>query len=1632
MAGKSSAISSILHLAKGERRGVNTSILDGSGLRLGQERRNFNAYMVYESQMRRILLRLKVFLIGYSICVVAIALGCGIKVVLDSQVQRDATQAFERSYDHYYAASNLLSKGHATHFKLISTSPPEAPAEMAAFSLQLQRFKQLGSPAGEVRDYGQEGAADKLKKADPYRQQMITVGEEVLVIFTATSGVNDTFGDVRLSRQKLEEMVAAQTSYESIVSGVIADLKDELDERWETMVSLPIVMVSVLGALSVICALPLFGLSGYLSNLFNTAWTVAQRSDEELSRKLKNLYTVAHLVLTERLLSRLIVCAGATALIHSAFTCLTSREASPGPDGERGKDAKGKRKRVPTAKRRAVIGKLIRMLENNMRYLLRSVHSADEYLMAEADVMELHAEHLDLRSCVEECIEIFYNRAAAKGITLSCTFGPGVPSTIIADEGKLRQILIKLLSGAVENTNSGGVDVFVVVKTILPLDTSADITSRRPSALGGFGSIFGGFDLGRVLGLPVSLFTMPRAGQKKLLETGRLLNYVIQFEVKDTGEGLQDASDILDPMSLKHKAGEGLRLLVAGKMAQVMGGQMEILSIPSKGTITNFSISAQGRFQPSDFHPDLPTLLNFGKVPLLVTLGLTPSSKGYLTSLCQDLGLNCQHAACVNELLTISVKGYLCCVFIGDVVQYKEGQPADILDILQSHLQKHQQLNRLGTKDMTVGREASIPILRKQESMQLSQNTEFSRVILFSRESALIQAGGQRSSVIGASLSYPARAPSASSANLSPVATNGKAQAQLPLPPRAPSGDYVYRDPNMIPSPRESPMPMHIDTEVAAARVPSRTGSVRPSMATVFNPEEVVWTTEPLRTKEVIALIINGFKPEVWAEAAASPKKGGDKNHKIAPNNGLPTTFADITAGGQAMEVVGSPKSVSSSGRSPRSPTHGAKGVMAQVQRLSKVELLELEDETAARVFGSLLTHGYPRHLVPYLNLVIKSLNDTSWRASAGTINSVCCSQAKFVPFIPEEALHREAIEELEHYYSEKDKGGSRDLDDMSQYEDVDEDADEEAEESPASQTDPTEKDDTALQQQQHQEPPEEEQESIERDTRSRASFMLSRSRRQSRASFLGTEDDGTTTPRFTCTKYEGKMHAAPVQPEEVGVSPKLMARMNSPSVTKPARPSSAAVTSVLEMGGESLEEFLKWECDILSWPLEKTARTVRLLLTSFSEEGGLKTSRSTISSFVATMVHNYHHSNYYHNFWHGVSVAQVMAMFLTASDLRPIYNGVDKFALAIASLGHDTDHPGVSNRYLTSACSFVARLYNDASVLENHHSALLFEVLAREESDVFNALRDNSHAPLHSRVGSGDKGGSTVMVTWPMLRKRIVNAILATDMAKHFDIVKDLKEIKAAEMRGEEGRPTITGVSDVYQLYEMSLMHAADISNPTLPFYLYREWAVRIVAEFHAQNLLEAGEHLPVSMPMVKGITELDVANSQVGFIDFICLPLFSALTAIFPVGLTPRLALMEENRDRWKQIRDNLAATQKTFKHRTSTEHHQQPQPQPQLQQQQQSASPRQSKVHIPPPTAPEPSPSPPPQPAQEAPLTLPLNTPEQPSDAAAEDESETRHQEEPNEGHEPGGEGEREANGGEREDRGNGNGGEGEGTE
>ena len=98
-----------------------------------------------------------------------------------------------------------------------------------------------------------------------------------------------------------------------------------------------------------------------------------------------------------------------------------------------------------------------------------------------------------------------------------------------------------------------------------------------------------------------------------------------------------------------------------------------------------------------------------------------------------------------------------------------------------------------------------------------------------------------------------------------------------------------------------------------------------------------------------------------------------------------------------------------------------------------------------------------------------------------------------------------------------------------------------------------------------------------------------------------------------------------------------------------------------------------------------------------------------------------YHYNqNPYHNACHGADVLHSYLYFITNSDIFKFISPIETLACIIAGLAHDVGHPGLTNRYLIQTRDSMAIQFNDISVLENMHCSVIYQLLLKQGSNIF------------------------------------------------------------------------------------------------------------------------------------------------------------------------------------------------------------------------------------------------------------------------------------------------------------------------
>lgn len=263
--------------------------------------------------------------------------------------------------------------------------------------------------------------------------------------------------------------------------------------------------------------------------------------------------------------------------------------------------------------------------------------------------------------------------------------------------------------------------------------------------------------------------------------------------------------------------------------------------------------------------------------------------------------------------------------------------------------------------------------------------------------------------------------------------------------------------------------------------------------------------------------------------------------------------------------------------------------------------------------------------------------------------------------------------------------------------------------------------------------------------------------------------------------------------------------------------------------------------------------------------------------------VKGYYHDVPYHNFFHCCDVAHATFRFIKLIHERTSMSSLERFALMIAAVCHDMDHPGLQNSFLVETNNALATIYNDRSVLENRHVSCLYTLVSdHNEANVFQFLDKDS---------------------WRDVRKIIIEAILHTDMVKHFGMVSRMEifyELHASEIHADCGTKLFDDPDDRHFLFAL-ILHSADVSNPVRPLNISEKWADNVLNEFFRQGDAERQHGLKVSPLCDRDTTSRP--GSQINFLEFVIAPLYFHVVRIFP-EMQLLMMHLKENRLFWEKV--------------------------------------------------------------------------------------------------------------------------------
>ena len=244
----------------------------------------------------------------------------------------------------------------------------------------------------------------------------------------------------------------------------------------------------------------------------------------------------------------------------------------------------------------------LRIVTRSGEHLLSLISDVLDISKIEAGQIALKLQSFDLWHTLTTIEEMMHIRAEDKGIDLRVLRAPELPHYIHADEKKLRQVLLNLLSNGIKFTEKGGVELRV-----------------------------------------------------ETLEAQKASTARILFEIEDSGVGIEpeEMKTIFDPFgrtqySRHYKEGAGLGLAISRDFVQLMGGNIHVTSTPGKGSLFSFEIQAEIA-EAASLQAESDSLRVIGLTPgqksyrILVVEDIR-ESRVFLTELLKDVGFEVQQA----------------------------------------------------------------------------------------------------------------------------------------------------------------------------------------------------------------------------------------------------------------------------------------------------------------------------------------------------------------------------------------------------------------------------------------------------------------------------------------------------------------------------------------------------------------------------------------------------------------------------------------------------------------------------------------------------------------------------------------------------------------------------------------------------------------------------------------------------------------------------------------------------------------------------------------------------------------------------------------------------------------------------
>jgi len=249
---------------------------------------------------------------------------------------------------------------------------------------------------------------------------------------------------------------------------------------------------------------------------------------------------------------------------------------------------------------------IVNTIRTSGEALLTIINDILDFSKIESGKMELERTPFELALCLEEALDLFALQASSKKLEITYHILPDVPSWIMGDVTRLRQVIVNLVNNAVKFTPGGSVSVEVRRAFRSPEDLSyAQKLTEAPSRI------------------------------------------MLEFTVHDTGIGIPNdridrlfkAFSQVDSSTTRKYGGTGLGLAICQRLCELMGGSIHVASAAGQGSSFIFTIQTEAAPVSADNGlPALPLQLREGTI---LCVEDHPVTQARLRTLFEKWGARC-------------------------------------------------------------------------------------------------------------------------------------------------------------------------------------------------------------------------------------------------------------------------------------------------------------------------------------------------------------------------------------------------------------------------------------------------------------------------------------------------------------------------------------------------------------------------------------------------------------------------------------------------------------------------------------------------------------------------------------------------------------------------------------------------------------------------------------------------------------------------------------------------------------------------------------------------------------------------------------------------------------------------------